>query len=71
MVGFLALGAVSALSLSRLKTEYSMRQFLPPHHALMEVDDRVKARFQLPEIEPVFALVSFEDNVTGTWLDAS
>jgi predicted RND superfamily exporter protein len=70
MVGFLALGGVSALSLSHLRTEYSMRQFLPPHHPLMEADDKVKERFQLPDIEPFFALVSFEDNMPGTWLES-
>jgi len=57
MVGFLGLGGISALSLNKLRTEYSMRQFLPPHHPLLEADDKVKARFQLPDIEPFFALV--------------
>ncbi|MGZ3701572.1 MAG: efflux RND transporter permease subunit, partial [Bdellovibrionota bacterium] len=70
VVGFVALGAVSALSLSKLRTEYSMRQFLPPHHALMEADDKVKARFQLPEIEPFFALITIEDRLPGTWLES-
>jgi predicted RND superfamily exporter protein len=69
MVGFAVLGTVSAFSLHNLRTEYSMRQFLPPHHALMESDDRVKARFQLPEIEPFFALVTLEDRLPGTWLE--
>jgi len=69
VIAFISLGAVSALSLSRLRTEYSMKQFLPPHHALMENDDKVKARFQLPEIEPVFALLTIGKHLPGTWLE--
>ena len=69
MVGFVALGAVCGLSLSKLKTEYSMKQFLPPKHPLIEADDRTKARFQLPHIEPFFALVTLGDHLPGTWLE--
>ncbi len=67
--GFLTLGIVCGWALPRLRTEYSMKQFLPPHHKLMEVDDRIKERFQLPEFEPFFALVSLEDHLPGTWLE--
>ncbi|MGZ3710519.1 MAG: outer membrane lipoprotein-sorting protein [Bdellovibrionota bacterium] len=69
ILAFLGLGAVSALSLSKLKTEYSMRQFLPPHHRLMETDDQLKARFQLSEIEPFFALISIPETEQGTWFE--
>ncbi len=69
MVGFLTLGAVCGLSLSQLKTEYSMKQFLPPSHPLIEADDKTKARFQLPEFEPFFALVTLDDHLPGTWLE--
>lgn len=69
ILGFLGLGALCALSLSKLKTEYSMRQFLPPHHKLMENDDRLKARFQLPDLEPFFVLISLPQDATGTWLE--
>lgn len=69
MVGFLALGAVCGLSLSKLKMEYSMKQFLPPQHPLIEADDKIKARFQLPAFEPVFALVTLGDHLPGTWLE--
>lgn len=69
MVGFLALGAVCGLSLSKLKTEYSMKQFLPPNHPLIEADDKTKARFQLPDFEPFFALVTLGDHLPGTWLE--
>ncbi len=65
VLAFIALGAVSALSLHRLRTEYSMKQFLPAQHPLILADDRSKARFQLPELEPFFALVSLEQ---GNWL---
>lgn len=67
ILAFLGLGAISALSLSKLKTEYSMRQFLPPHHKLMETDDALKARFQLPDLEPFFALISIPEKETGNW----
>lgn len=68
VVGFLALGAVSALSLSKLRTEYNMKQFLPANHPLIQADDKVKARFQLPELEPVFAIVTLPEG-QGTWLE--
>lgn len=67
LVLFMALGAAAALSLSKLRTEYSMRQFLPTAHPLLLADDKVKARFQLSELEPFFALVSIEK---GHWLDS-
>lgn len=70
VMGFAALGAYAALSIPNLRTEYSMRQFLPPHHPLMEKDDRLKARFQLPQIEPFFALLTLEDRLPGTWLES-
>jgi predicted RND superfamily exporter protein/outer membrane lipoprotein-sorting protein len=69
ILAFVGLGAVSALSLSKLKTEYSMRQFLPAHHKLMETDDKMKARFQLPDLEPFFALISIPENDSGIWLE--
>src|SRR5688572_13825218 len=65
---FLVLGVISALSLSKLRTEYNMKQFLPPNHPLMMADDKVKARFQLPELEPVFALVTLPPD-RGHWLE--
>lgn len=69
LAGFAVLGAFSALSLPGLKTEYAMRQFLPPQHPLIDADDKVRARFQLPDFEPVFALVTLGDHLPGTWLE--
>lgn len=71
LLGFAALGAISALSLHKLRTEYSVKQFLPHNHPLMLADDKLKARFQLPEVEPYFALVSLPNNASGTFLEAS
>lgn len=68
LVGFVALGAVSALSLHKLRTEYNMKQFLPDDHELILTDDKMKARFQLPEIEPFFALVTLAEG-QGDWLE--
>ncbi len=63
---FLILGVVSAFSLPKLRTEYSMKQFLPADHPLMTADDKMKARFQLADLEPFFALVTLPE---GTWLE--
>jgi hypothetical protein len=49
--------------------EYSVKQFQPPHHELIEIDAKQRARFQLPEYEPIFALVTLEDRLPGTWLE--
>lgn len=70
LLGFAALGAASALSLHKLRTEYSVKQFLPHNHPLMLADDRLKARFQLPELEPYFALVTLPKENKGTFLEA-
>jgi predicted RND superfamily exporter protein/outer membrane lipoprotein-sorting protein len=66
ILAFVGLGAVSALSLHKLRSEYSMKQFLPLKHPLILADDKNKARFQLPELEPFFALVSLPQ---GDWLE--
>jgi uncharacterized protein len=66
ILAFVALGAISALSLHKLRTEYNMKQFLPTDHPLITADDKMKARFQLPELEPFFALVTLPQ---GHWLE--
>jgi predicted RND superfamily exporter protein/outer membrane lipoprotein-sorting protein len=68
LLGFVGLGAVATLSLSKLQTEYSMKQFLPREHPLITADDAMKARFQLSDLEPFFALVSLPEG-NGNWLD--
>lgn len=55
-----------SFSLSRLSTQYSMRQFLPKSHPLMEADDAVKAMFGLGELEPYFALLELKEG--ESWL---
>lgn len=69
ILGFVALSVVMGASLSKLHTEYSMRQFLPPHHKLMDIDDAVKERFQISQLEPFFALITLPESEKGTWLE--
>lgn len=66
---FLGLGAVGTLSLSHLRTEYSMKQFTPQEHPLITKDNKLKARFQLADLEPFFALVTIPEG-EGNWLNA-
>jgi len=70
LLAFAALGAVSALSLHKLRTEYSVKQFLPHNHPLMVADEKQKIRFQLPEVEPYFALITLPKTAPGTFLES-
>ena len=65
---FVGLSVFAAFSVPHLKTEYSVRQFMPAGHPLTTFDDKVKQRFQLVKIEPFFALVTLGD---GDWLTES
>ena len=58
--------AFGVRSLLNLKTEYTMKQFLPKTHPLLEADLKVRGRFQLEEREPFFALITLPE---GTWFD--
>ncbi|RZA08462.1 MAG: hypothetical protein EOP11_04755, partial [Proteobacteria bacterium] len=71
LFAFVGLGAISALSLHKLRTEYSVKQFLPHNHPLMLADEKLKGRFQLPEVEPYFALVTLPKSEKGSFLEAS
>jgi len=62
----IALGGLASISLKGLKTEYSVKQFLPPSHPLIEADNARRTKFDLPELEPFFALVQVEE---GSWLE--
>jgi predicted RND superfamily exporter protein len=66
---FLVLGAIAAASLTRLSTAYSVKQFLPHDHPLMLADDKLKDRFQLPEVEPYFALITLSAQDSGDFLE--
>src|SRR3990167_1783272 len=69
-LSLLTLGGIwGAEQLHRLETQYSMRQFLPKHHVLLEREDKVKADFQLGQMPPILILVELGAKDAGDWLE--
>ncbi len=57
---------IGASALPRLSTQYTMRQFLPAHHALLDADTDTRLRFGLSDREPLFLLL---DSEKGDWFE--
>lgn len=56
------------LSLNRLKTEYSVMQFLPAHHPALKMDQAIRKRFNI-EDRPVFiGILNLRKSEAGNWL---
>lgn len=63
------LGALFALP--QLKTHYSMTQFLPKKHALLELNAGVESEFQLNALEPLMVVLKLGEREQGTWLEGA
>lgn len=61
--------AVAVLLLPRLQTHYSMTQFLPKHHALLDQNIAVESEFQLTKREPLMTILDLGEKETGSWLE--
>jgi predicted RND superfamily exporter protein len=59
---------LGSTQLNKLKTQYSMRQFLPKHHELIDREDKVKDSFQLGQYPPILILMDLGKKERGTWL---
>ncbi|MGE0527206.1 MAG: RND family transporter [Bdellovibrionales bacterium] len=68
-VAFLLLICVSSIlalaSAARMKTQYSIDQFLPQNHPLLRADFDIRKKFQLDRSQPLLAVISIEN---GSWL---
>ena len=56
------------VSLRWLKTQYSMRQFMPLNHPLYTSDTEIKKKFRLIEEQPILVTIELLDSEKGTWL---
>ncbi len=65
----LAVG-LALLMIPRLKTSYSLQQFLPPNHALLKADLETRKRFFLDETQPILVTLDLPAG-RGDWLDLS
>lgn len=66
----MALLCVAALfSLSHLQTQYSVMQFLPEHHAAVEMDQEVRSHFHLTDLPLFVGMLTLGPGETGSWLD--
>jgi len=57
--------------LFRLESNYSIRQFFPAHHPLIEADDQARQRFFLDQTSPLIAVLHLKDTAGGDWLETS
>ena len=69
LIALTGLAAIGSLSLGKLGTHYSMRQFLPERHELLEREDRLKALYQVEERPPILVLLDLGPKEPGTWLE--
>ncbi|MGZ5279670.1 MAG: hypothetical protein ACXWC9_07000, partial [Pseudobdellovibrionaceae bacterium] len=68
LIGALLLSVVwSGWVLRNLSTEYSVRQFYPKAHSLLEKDQEIRQTFQLNEKAPFLFVVTLDQG--PTWLD--
>lgn len=61
-----AVVVLSLASLGKLKTEYSVSQFLPPSHPLMQADEELRKKYLLDVMQPVLVTLELEN---GDWLE--
>jgi predicted RND superfamily exporter protein len=72
---FYILSAVVALctilfglkSLSRLKTEYSVMQFLPVHHPALKMDRAVRKKFHIEDRPTFIGVLTLRKDISGDW----
>lgn len=58
--------ALALLLVPKLKTSYSLSQFLPPNHPLLVADTETRKRFFLDEVQPILITL---DLSKGEWTD--
>lgn len=68
-------GSVAAISilfgvhsLSRLKTEYSVMQFLPDHHPALKMDEAVRKKFHIEDRPTFIGVVTLKNSDESGWL---
>ena len=68
----LAIASISivfgALSLHKLKTEYSVMQFLPTHHPALQMDQEVRKLFNIEDKPTFIGVLNLKEKEVGNWL---
>ena len=57
-----------ALSLHKLKTEYSVMQFLPTHHPALQMDQEVRKLFNIEDKPTFIGVLNLKEGEAGNWL---
>lgn len=66
MLGFVMLGVMFAIpQILKIRTEYSLSQFLPKNHPLLTNDENIQKKFYLKRHQPLIVLVQVDQ---GHWL---
>lgn len=58
----------ASLQIAHLRTRYSVSQFLPEKHPLIQADDRVRKQFFLDEVQPLLFTLTVTE---GDWLSTA
>ena len=62
-------GVFAANSLHKIKTQYSIMQFLPPNHPALKMDQVIRDRFKLVDRPTFIGLIQLADDESGTFLE--
>lgn len=68
-IAILILVIFSATQLKNLNTSYSVRQFFPKQHSLLDVDTHFKRTFELNSAPSYFAILERHPQDQGSWLE--
>lgn len=60
---------VAGRGLLRLESNYSINQFFPEHHPLIEADDQARKQFFLDQTSPLIAVLNLPAEASGDWLE--
>lgn len=63
------LAAAGLMSLHKLRTQYSVTQFLPVRHPALVMDESVRNKFRIPDLPVFIGMVSLNNDAAGTWFD--
>lgn len=69
LVGIAAIGSLGALA--RLQSNYSVSQFLPKDHPLINVDKETRRQFFLDQTQPLIVTLDVKPGVKGDWIETA
>jgi predicted RND superfamily exporter protein len=68
LILILALASGAVRWMTRLESNYSISQFFPPQHPLLEVDTDIRRQFFLDQNPPLLVILDLDVNASSDWL---